>query len=43
MQYDDVYLYVDTEHDDYNKFTLPPFVPTNPTNKDEVIAPVQKK
>ncbi len=43
MQYDAVYLYVDVNHVDYRKFTLPPDAPANPANKDEVIAPVQKK
>jgi hypothetical protein len=42
MGYDAVYLYTDVNHVDYRKFTLPPDAPTNPANKDKVIAPIQK-
>jgi hypothetical protein len=43
MQYGTVYLYADVNHVNYKKITLPPDAPTNPANKDKVIAPVQKK
>jgi hypothetical protein len=43
MQYDAVYFYVDINHVDYAKFTLPPDAPANPANEDDVIAPIQKK
>jgi hypothetical protein len=43
MRYDAVYLYADVNHVAYEKFTLPPDALANPTSKDDVIAPIQKK
>jgi hypothetical protein len=34
MRYDAVYLYVDVNHVDYEKFTLPPDTLANPASKD---------
>jgi hypothetical protein len=43
MQYNAVYLYLDVEQADYDKYLLPLDAPANPMDKDAVIVPLNTK